>query len=587
MTRILVKARRTKEEQERLDAKRREALEAIVPSKSEEIEEETPPEEAPPEEAPPEEASPSLMEQLTAALQNATPEQLKEALSQVGSQMEEQKERQDMPKFRGGKSKFDREELQRRRGKLPGTTMPTGKGHQIRIREKREKKVDPETGKETFKPTGETQVVGRGGEVNILSNIGLQQRKRKEARELAQEKARRTRELRRDDLREDKHFQYTFDNPKIGHMGGAPIEGTDFSELGGGAAGGMGSEGDFPFSADRNYNPKFPLLDTLFRQKMKNPETGKWEMSDEFQRHNSLSNILQAMILHHPQEAEDWLQIPDLANWGRATQNMSNKERRQALPLLVDAMKSALKNDPDALAEHGMRFVDPEHKIKFAGEGGISGPSINLQYIQHMMNPPEMSAEERELMEWDKRTTRLLGMAADMNIPDSHHDEFIDQINELTSTGMNEETAAEMVASDLHSEGFEQDIYSDPSVWERPSGAPSAGGVRPSTYVEPEEEVPDKPPSDAKLRAHQIRQARQQARQQAQGSEGGGMTLGDFMPEGMGQPHLASGATEGPPVPPIPEKKDDEDQIETSEDTYESLGDRLLKSILEDMWQRT
>ena len=560
MTRILVKAPRTKEEQKRLDAKRREALEAIAPSKSEEIEEE-----APPEEAPPEEGSPSLMEQLTAALQNATPEQLKEALSQVGSQMEEQKERKDMPTFRGGASKFDPKAIQRRRGKVPGTTMPTGKGQQIRIREKREKKVDPETGKETFEPTGETKVVGRGGEVNILSEQDKLRRKKKESQAAGAAKAKRTRELQRDDLREDRDLQYTPDNPKIAH------------------------QSDFPhdMGAGVNYDPNYPLHDTLFRQKMKNPETGKWEMSDEFQRHNSLSNILQAMISHHPQEAEDWLQIPDLADWGRATQNMSNKERRQALPHLVDAMKSAIKDDPGALGEQGMRFVDPEHKMKFAGEGGISGPSINLQHIQSMMNPPEMPAKERELMEWDKRTTRLLGMAADMDIPDSHHDEFIDQINELTSTGMNEDTAAEMAASDLHSEGFGQDIYSDPSMWERPSGAPPAGGVRPSTYVEPEKEVPDKPPSDAALRAREIRNRQAAARQLAQGSEDRGMTLGDFMPEGMGQPHLASGATQGPPVPQIPKKGDDEDQIETSEDTYESVGERLLKSILEDMWQRT
>ena len=64
----------------------------------------------------------------------------------------------------------------------------------------------------------------------------------------------------------------------------------------------------------------------------------------------------------------------------------------------------------------------------------------------------------------------------------------------------------------------------------------------------------------------------------------GGMTFGDFLKPG---PHAVEGASEGPPMPRRPTLEEEDDRIENSEIGYQSLGEMLLKSIVEDMWQRT
>ena len=62
------------------------------------------------------------------------------------------------------------------------------------------------------------------------------------------------------------------------------------------------------------------------------------------------------------------------------------------------------------------------------------------------------------------------------------------------------------------------------------------------------------------------------------------MSLGDFLKPG---PHAVEGASEGPAVPRKPTLEEEDDRIENSEIGYQSLGEMLLKSIVEDMWQRT
>jgi len=545
MGHVLVKAPRKKKgsvKSKEYQDKVKEALSAVGGSKKK-----PPVEEAPVEEAPAEEGvadTSNLAEKLIQVI-DSLPDEQKAALAE---KLGVKPEPPTKGRFRGS-ADWKRGKLREsKRAPAGTTTMVPGEG--IKIREEREEKIDPKTGKKTFVPTGTTKVVERGRRVNILSEKEKMLRRKKKQQAETAAAARRTRESKQGELREDEEKSFNPMNPPIAHAGG-----------------------------DWEYDPDFPLHPQLFAQKMKNKE-GKWELTDDFQRHNSLHRILETMILNHPEKTEEWLEIPGLADKGRQAQQMGIKQRRQIMPHLLDAMTMAIKSEPELLEHQGLRLANPGHMSEFGG-GGTYGPDINLGYIDTMMQGPTMSDEEIAQIEVEKRRNRLMGMAANMDIPEDQVDLFTQLVDGMVEqTGMNEEAAANMVGSKLVSQGAGEttgsvyDAPLDDEMWQRRGGAKPAGAAA----LTDEERA-----ESAKERAAAIRSKKQK--------ESGGMTLGDFMSEGMDQPHLREGASEAPSVPPLEGQTkltdfEEDDEIQLSEG-YTSLGDRLLKSILEDMWQRT
>jgi hypothetical protein len=565
MSRILVKApRKTKAQKKAEEKKKRDEAMAAISG---------PRKEKPAEEKPAEEKPDSDMDKLTEAIQNLPEEQRAKLAESLGLSPEPA---DPAPRFRGGATEFDTRRNQRRRSALPGTTtIKPGAG--IRIREEREREVDPETGKVTFEPTGKTKVTQRGKRINILSEQDKMRRERKQRRDEAGAASKRSREMMRDTLREDEDKTYTFDNPPIGHVGG-----------------------DFEYSKD------WPIHTKLFAQKMRNSE-GKMEMSNEFQRHNSLSRILNTFATNYPEESEKWLKIPGLADKAREITSMGKKERARYMPFLIDAMTKAIKAEPEILQEQGLRLANSDHLRQFAG-GGAYGPQINLGYIDRMAEGSKMTDEEKGQMESDKRRNRLLSMASEMNVPESKNDMFTQLVDGLLQEipDMSEEAAAKMIGERLVSMGEDPSessagsVYDDPKVFgEQPASArPATVGTVPGS--DREGKATDRASAATKERSGDIAAVRQSRAMDRAASirartggttpstpppaDTGGMTLGDFLKPG---PHAVEGASEGPPVPSKPALEEEDDRIENSEIGYQSLGEMLLKSIVEDMWQRT
>ena len=561
MSRILVKApRKTKAQKKAEEKKKRDEAMAAISG---------PRKEKPAEEKPAEEKPELDMSKLTQAIENLSEEDRAKLAESLGLSPEPA---DPTPRFRGGATEFDRRSLQRRRSALPGTTtIKPGAG--IRIREERERQVDPETGKVTFEPTGKTKVTQRGKRVNILSEQDKMRRQAKQRREEAGAASKRSREMMRDMLREDEDKTYTFDNPPIGHVGG-----------------------DFEYSKD------WPIHNKLFAQKMRNPETGKMEMSNAFQRHNSLSRILQTFATDFPQESEKWLKIPGLADKAREINSMGKKERARYMPFLIDAMTKAIKAEPQLLQDQGLRLANTDHLKQFAG-GGAYGPQINLGYIDRMAEGSQMTDEERGQMESDKRRNKLLGMASEMNVPESQNDMFVQLVDGLLQEvpNMSEEAAARAVADQMPPPSPSTgSVYDDPKVFgDQPASVrPATIGTVPGS--DREGKATDRASAATKERSGDIAAARQSRAMDRAASirartggatpstpppaDTGGMTLGDFLKPG---PHAVEGASEGPPVPSKPALEEEDDRIENSEIGYQSLGEMLLKSIVEDMWQRT
>ena len=216
-----------------------------------------------------------------------------------------------------------------------------------------------------------------------------------------------------------------------------------------------------------------------------------------------------------------------------------------------------------------------------------------------------MTDEERGQIESDKRRNKLLGMASEMNVPESQNDMFVQLVDGLLQEvpNMSEEAAARAVADQMPPPSPSPStgsVYDDPKVFgDQPASVrPATIGTVPGS--DREGKATDRASAATKERSGDIAAARQSRAMDRAASisartggatpstpppaDTGGMTLGDFLKPG---PHAVEGASEGPPVPSKPALEEEDDRIENSEIGYQSLGEMLLKSIVEDMWQRT
>ena len=518
------------------------------------------------------------------------PEKLQELLSAIGGGAEEEEAISDKPKFRGGATEFDTKRDQRRRSALPGTTMQVGRGHGQNLpatKFKDEWAVNPETGER--EKTGKVKVAARGRTKNILSEMDRMSRESKEKRAEGAKAAKRTRLANRGLLRDDEDKGLSdSDNPPIAHIGSEFGDYTsrdydwkmDYDEEGNPIRGTERPVGRGRKVEVEGYDSRFPLHESLFQTKRN--FKGEYNKTEGFQRHNSLSNILGTMALNHPEEAVEWLQIPGLDTMLEKLPQLTPEARNKVLPHIIDAMTQAVKADPEMLQEQGLRLAQQSHMREF-GTGGVPGPMVNLKsYINRATAADELDPEVVAQEAAQREEDNLSRMISGMDIPDTHIDEFKQQLNEMMEdTGMSQGAAAKRVASRMHSVGFEEEkpstVYDDDKVFEGRKGSGYGMQVPPAMPTL----GPEGRDEQARRRAESVRRRAAEAKKP--------MTLGDFMTQGMEQPHLQEDASEAPPLPPeqkVMPREDDDEEIQLSYG-YTSLGERLLKSILEDMLQRT